>query len=177
VDADLDTLATALHVKIDELLQAAPQLAPWRPAVGITPKRSHAELVTLAVMHALLGFTSEARWLRYGDHHLRHLFPYLPGQPATTSACVGRQGGSARPSGPSPPTPPCGPTMSGWPTPPGRVRPLSGDRQAFGAGRVGRLRLASQPFALVLGAAPASGLHPPWPAELVRADRRQGRRP
>jgi Transposase DDE domain len=80
VDADLDTLATALYVKIDELLKAAPQLAPWRPTVGIAPKLSDAELVTLAVMQALLGFTSEARWLRYGDHHLRHLFPYLPGQ-------------------------------------------------------------------------------------------------
>ena len=31
-------------------------------------------------MQALLGFTSEARWLRHADHHLRHLFPYLPGQ-------------------------------------------------------------------------------------------------
>ena len=31
-------------------------------------------------MQALLGFTSEARWLRYADRHLRHLFPYLPGQ-------------------------------------------------------------------------------------------------
>jgi hypothetical protein len=80
VDADLDTLATALYVKIDELLKAAPQLGPWRPAVGIPPKLSDAELVTLAVMQALLGFTSEARWLRYGDRHLRHLFPYLPGQ-------------------------------------------------------------------------------------------------
>jgi Transposase DDE domain len=80
VDADLDTLATALYVKIDELLKAAPQLAPWRPAVGIAPKLSDAELVTLAVMQALLGFTSEARWLRHADHHLRQLFPYLPGQ-------------------------------------------------------------------------------------------------
>jgi hypothetical protein len=80
VDADLDTLATALYVKIDELLKAAPQLAPWRPTVGIAPKFSDAELVTLAVMQALLGFTSEARWLRHADRHLRHLFPYLPGQ-------------------------------------------------------------------------------------------------
>jgi hypothetical protein len=80
VDADLDTLATALYVKIDELLKAAPQLAPWRPVVGIVPKLSDAELVTLAVMQALLGFTSEARWLRHAHHHLRHLFPYLPGQ-------------------------------------------------------------------------------------------------
>jgi Transposase DDE domain len=80
VDADLDTLATALYVKTDELLQAAPHLAPWRPPVGIAPKLSDAELVTLAVLQALLGFTSEARWLRYADRHLRHLFPYLPGQ-------------------------------------------------------------------------------------------------
>jgi hypothetical protein len=48
--------------------------------VGIAPKLSDAELVTLAVLQALLGFTSEARWLRYGHRHLRQLFPYLPGQ-------------------------------------------------------------------------------------------------
>jgi hypothetical protein len=48
--------------------------------VGIAPKLSDAELVTLAVLQALLGFTSEARWLRYAGRHLRHLFPYLPGQ-------------------------------------------------------------------------------------------------
>ena len=80
MDADLDTLATALYVTIDDLLKATPQLAPWRPAVGIPPKLSDAELVTLAVLQALLGFTSEARWLRHADRHLRHLFPYLPGQ-------------------------------------------------------------------------------------------------
>jgi hypothetical protein len=80
VDADLDTLATALYVTIDDLLKAAPHLAPWRPAVGIPPKLSDAELVTLAVMQALLGFVSEARWLRHAQRHLRHLFPYLPGQ-------------------------------------------------------------------------------------------------
>jgi Transposase DDE domain len=28
----------------------------------------------------LLGFTSEARWLRHATRHLGHLFPYLPGQ-------------------------------------------------------------------------------------------------
>jgi len=80
VDADLDTLATALYVTVDELLQQAPHLAPWRPRVGIPPKLSDAELLTLAVMQALLGFTSEARWLRHAGRHLRHLFPYLPGQ-------------------------------------------------------------------------------------------------
>ncbi|WP_069115473.1 IS982 family transposase [Jiangella alba] len=78
---NLDTLATALYVTVDDLLIDSPHLAPWRPRVGIEPRISDAELVTLAVMQALLGFTSEARWLRYGRAHLRHLFPYLPQQP------------------------------------------------------------------------------------------------
>ena len=77
----MDTLATALYVKTDDLLKDSPQLAPYRPGIGIGPKLSDAELVTLAVMQALPGFTSEARWLRHARAHLRHLFPYLPQQP------------------------------------------------------------------------------------------------
>ena len=78
---ELDSLATALYVKTDDLLKESPQLAPWRPAVGIAPLLSDAELVTLAMMQAMPGFTSEARWLRHARAHLRHLFPYLPLQP------------------------------------------------------------------------------------------------
>ncbi|HEY6425066.1 MAG TPA: IS982 family transposase [Pseudonocardiaceae bacterium] len=81
VDADLDTLATALYVTIDDLLGMAPQRAPWRPAIGFSPRICDAELVTLAVMQALLGFTSESRWLRFATAHLHHLFPYRPQQP------------------------------------------------------------------------------------------------
>lgn len=81
MDADLDTLATALYVRADDLLKAAPERAPQRPAVGFDPKITDTELVTLSVMQALLGHTSEARWLRYARTHLRHLFPYLPQQP------------------------------------------------------------------------------------------------
>jgi DDE family transposase len=81
VDVDLDTLATALYVRIDDLLKTWPQRAPWRPAVGIAPELSDAEALTLAVLQALLGYVSEARWLRYARKHLRGLFPYLPGQP------------------------------------------------------------------------------------------------
>jgi hypothetical protein len=81
VDADLDTLATALYVRTDDLLKDHPHRLPWRPAVGIAPRISDAEMVTLAVMQALLGHASEARWLRFADEHLRHLFPYLPKQP------------------------------------------------------------------------------------------------
>lgn len=40
MDADLDTRATALYVKTDDLLRMAPQRAPGRPAVGFTPRRS-----------------------------------------------------------------------------------------------------------------------------------------
>jgi hypothetical protein len=80
VPTDLDTLATALYVTIDDTLKTSPELRRWRPAVGITPKLSDAELLTVAVIKALLGNTSEARWLRYARTGLRHLFPYLPRQ-------------------------------------------------------------------------------------------------
>src|SRR4029450_2178848 len=41
---------------------------------------SDSELVTLSVLQVLLGFEDEARWVRYAKAHLRHLFPYVPGQ-------------------------------------------------------------------------------------------------
>jgi hypothetical protein len=68
-------------VRTGDLLKESPQFAPLRPAVGMSPQLSDAELVTLAVLQALLGFTSEARWVRHARAHLRHLFPYLPQQP------------------------------------------------------------------------------------------------
>jgi hypothetical protein len=80
VTNDVDTLATALCVRTDDLLKQYPGLAPWRPRVGLQPRLSDAELVTLAVMQALLGYASEARWVRYAHAHLGHLFGYLPGQ-------------------------------------------------------------------------------------------------
>ena len=80
MDADLDTLATALHVIPDDVLLADPERVPVRPKVGIAPKTSDAEMLTLAVMQALLGFTSETRWLRYARTHVLDMFPTLPGQ-------------------------------------------------------------------------------------------------
>ena len=73
---DLDTLATAQYVRTDDLVR------------GISPQISDAELVTLAVMQALLGFTSEARWLRYARTHMRDMFPHVPQSPGTTEVCV-----------------------------------------------------------------------------------------
>lgn len=81
MDADLDTLVTALYVRVDDLLKSHPERVPWRPQVGIAPRLADAEVVTLSVMAALLGYTSEARWLRFARSQLRVLFPYLPQQP------------------------------------------------------------------------------------------------
>jgi len=80
VDADLDTLAVALYARIDDTLKDRADLRPWRPKVGIAPKLCDAELLTLAVMQVLLGHGNETGWLRFAADHLRHLFPYLPGQ-------------------------------------------------------------------------------------------------
>jgi hypothetical protein len=81
VHVDLDTLATALYVKVDDELKASPQLNRWRPRVGITPKITDAELITVAVMQVLLGYHDESRWIRYARKALIHLFPCLPKQP------------------------------------------------------------------------------------------------
>jgi len=73
VTTDLNTLLTALYVKLDDWLGHPPR--PGRP-----PKLSDAELLTLAVAQVLLGVRSEARWLRFVPRHLAGAFPYLPGQ-------------------------------------------------------------------------------------------------
>jgi hypothetical protein len=44
VTTDLDTLATALYVRTNALLKESPHRAPWRPAAGIGPQISEAEL-------------------------------------------------------------------------------------------------------------------------------------
>lgn len=73
--ADLETLAVALYVKVDDELRARPDLVAPRPAGAIAPKVSDAELVTMAVMQALLMIRSERRWVRYLRKHLLPLFP------------------------------------------------------------------------------------------------------
>ena len=78
---DLDTLATALYVRIDDELKASPQLNRPRPKTGMAPELTDAELITVAVLQALLGYHNEARWIRYAHKALAHLFPYLPKQP------------------------------------------------------------------------------------------------
>ncbi len=48
--------------------------------MGRPPRLSDSELVCLAVAQAVLGFHSEARWLRFARTHLSGMFPYLPQQ-------------------------------------------------------------------------------------------------
>jgi hypothetical protein len=73
VTTDLNTLLTALYVRIDDYL--APRVRPGRP-----PQLTDSELLTLAVAQVLLGVHSEARWLRLVPEALPGAFPYLPGQ-------------------------------------------------------------------------------------------------
>ncbi len=63
---------------------------PGRLADGMALTLSDAELLTMAVMSALLGFTSERRWLRYVNGNLVGMFPAGSGSPGTTSGCVRR---------------------------------------------------------------------------------------
>ena len=99
MDADLDTLATALYVRTDDLLKESPHLAPGRPAAGIVPQLSDAELVTLAVLQALLGFASEARWVRYARATCGTCSRTCRSSPAITSGCeaAGRSAAALHP--------------------------------------------------------------------------------
>lgn len=75
VEENLDTLVTALYVKIDDDRSGIARL-PGRP-----PTLGHSELICLAVMQSMLGFGSESRFLRYARENITHLFPFIPLQP------------------------------------------------------------------------------------------------
>ena len=47
MNANLDTLATTRYVRIDDALKDHPAWAPERPAIGIPPKLTDAELILL----------------------------------------------------------------------------------------------------------------------------------
>ena len=176
MDADLDTLATALYVRTDDLLKEFPERAPWRPAAGIIPKLSDAEVPTLAVMQALLGYASESRWLRYARRSLRWLFPCLPGQSGSSKRLRKLAGtlawlirALARDTSTR--------ADDVWvvdstPVECGRSRDTARRSDLAGYARV---RVLRQPLPLVLGAAAAPAVHAARPAGRVRAGRRQGR--
>ncbi|WP_042440207.1 IS982 family transposase [Corynebacterium halotolerans] len=81
MDNNLNTLATALYVTADDFINTHPELAPQRPATGIQPRISDAELIVLGIIETLLGFTSERRFIRFARTRLASVFPYIPQQP------------------------------------------------------------------------------------------------
>lgn len=72
MDADLDSLCTAVYVTADDLL-------PSRPA-NARRSLNDAEVVTLAVAQAVMGIPSDRRFLAVARARLGHLFPRIPGQ-------------------------------------------------------------------------------------------------
>ena len=70
--ADLDTLCTVVYCTADDLLPEARRNARCR--------LTDAEVVTLCVAQAIMGITSNRRFLAVARKRLVHLFPCLPGQ-------------------------------------------------------------------------------------------------
>ncbi len=165
MDANLDTLATALYVKTDDVLKTYPERLPARPRIGITPKISDAELVTLAVMQSLLGYTSERRWLRYARVNLLGMFPDLPGQSGdnkrlrkladTMAPLVSMLGADTQIADDDVWV------VDSTPVECGRSRETA---KRSDLARMGRIRLLRLPLQILVGAAPAPGLHPASPA-------------
>lgn len=80
MNPELNTLLTTLYVLLtDRVLPDLGVSRDHRP--GSKPRLSDAELLCLAVAQQLLGFASEARWVRYARTHLRSMFPGIPHQP------------------------------------------------------------------------------------------------
>ena len=88
MDADLDTLATALFVRSDDLLRDSPQLAPYRPEAGIAPRLSDAELVTLSVMQAILASPPNGSGSATPAPTCGTCSPTCPDSLDTTSGCA-----------------------------------------------------------------------------------------
>jgi hypothetical protein len=74
MDADLDTLCTAVYCTADDLL-------PERPG-NARRLLTDAELVTLCVAQAIMGIPSDRRFLKVARKRLCHLFPQIPSQSA-----------------------------------------------------------------------------------------------
>lgn len=70
MDADLDLLLTAVYCTADDFLPRPPENARRR----ITD----AEIVTLCVAQAIMGITSDYRFVAAASRRLRHLFPSIP---------------------------------------------------------------------------------------------------
>lgn len=158
---DLDTLLTALYVKVDDELEAS----RW---MGRQPQPADAELVTLAVAQALLGFHSESRWLRYAHTHLAAMFPYLPQQSGYNKrlkAALPLVKKAIRMLAVD---------TDFWfdnhwivDSTPSAVWDVPADSETFGDGGLGRIWVLRVPLPVLLGPTPVPGLHAGWHADPV----------
>lgn len=80
VENNIDTLATALYTTCDDYLNTHPELLPPRPKIGIQPRITDAEIITLAVMESLQGYTSQRHFIRHARKRFTSTFPYIPQQ-------------------------------------------------------------------------------------------------
>lgn len=176
MDADLDTLATALNVTADDLLKAEPEQLPSRPVSGFQPVITDAELITLAVIQALLQIPKERHFLRYARTHLRTMFPELPSQSAynrrlralahTMAWLTARLAATTSVY-----------TDDLWVVDSTPVECARSRETVGGSGcRMGRIRLLRVTFALLLGTTPAPDRDPPRPTDRVGTGRRESRR-
>lgn len=75
---ELDTFAAALFACTDDFLTVNPQLAPWRPAVGLVSKLMDADMVTVAVLQALSGSPGSGAGHALRSTKWRQWFPDFP---------------------------------------------------------------------------------------------------
>jgi hypothetical protein len=70
MDADLDLLLTFVYCTVDDLLP--------EKAANARRRIADAEVITLCIAQAMLGISSDERFLALARHRLVHLFPHLP---------------------------------------------------------------------------------------------------
>ena len=115
MDADLDTLRTALYVHDRRRVEDRPALAPMPAGGGDPPKLSDAELMTLAVVQACSASAPRPGSCARPKPTSATCSPTCPTSPATTSACGAAAGQLQRADpGARPKTPTCGATTPGW---------------------------------------------------------------
>ena len=117
MNAKLDTLVTALYVTIDDALINHPEWVPQRPVIGFAPRLSDAELLTLGALQALLGYTSEARFICYA-HTSRRCSPICLSVLPTTNGSATPQTRCVTSLQCSLDRAPATPITSGWLIPP-----------------------------------------------------------
>ena len=146
MDADLDTLATALYEDRRAAEGSTPAGAVAASGRDHASKLTDAELVCLAVLHGRSASAPKPAGCAMPTVTCGICSPTSPSSPVTTSACALPPTCCGRSSGCWPPTPAGGPMTCGSPTPPRSSVAALRDHQAIRPGRLGRLRLLRQPL-------------------------------